>query len=148
MADTSEPVSNIAGMGAELPMTVAIDSEFFSTSQAGKSIDGLPLHKVKMTVPPLVSAGVTAKPFPFSSGILCDGPAALLTDCPRCPGRQTVPPAERLHRIDGNLEPSRYPAIPSPIPAQGNDLLFLFVRHDGHLLKFWSSGVIGQNSYR
>jgi hypothetical protein len=26
--------------------------------------------------------------------------------------------------------------------------LFLFVRHDGHLLKFWSSGVIGQNGYR
>jgi hypothetical protein len=46
------------------------------------------------------------------------------------------------------LELRRYPAIPCPIPAQGNDLLFLFVRHDGHLLKIWSSGVTGQNSYR
>ncbi len=61
--------------------------------------------------------------------------------------RSTVPPRERLHRVDGNLELRRYPAIPCSIPAQGNDLLFLFVRHDGHLLKIWSSGVTGQNGY-
>jgi hypothetical protein len=75
------------------------------------------------------------------------GLSALLTDCPAS-GSQTVPPAERLHRVDGNLELRRYPAIPRPIPAQGNNLLFLFVRHDGHLLKIWSSGVTGQNGYR
>lgn len=116
-------------------MAVAIDGEFFSAGWAGKSIDSLSLYQVKVAVPPLVSAGVTAEPFPLPSRVLCDGPATLLTDCPRCTGSQTVPPAERLHRVDRNLELCRYPSIPRPIPAQGNDLLFLFVRHRGHLLK-------------
>jgi len=135
MADTSEPVSNIAGMGAELPTAVAIDGEFFSAGWTSKDVDGLPLHQIKVAVPPLIPASVTAEPFPLPSGILCNGPAALLTDCPRCTGIQAVPPAERLHRIDGNLEPRRYPAISCPIPAQDNNLLFLFIRHRGHLLK-------------
>jgi hypothetical protein len=45
---------------------------------------------------------------------------------------------------------SRAAILPYPAPSRrkGNDLLFLFVRHDGHLLKIWSSGVTGQNSYR
>ena len=35
------------------------------------------------------------------------------------------------------------------LSAQDNNLLFLFARHhDGHLLKIWSSGVIGQKGYR
>lgn len=117
MADTSEPVCNIAGMGAELPMAVAVDSEFFSACWTSKDVDGLPFHQVKVAVPPLIPASVTAEPFPLPSRVLCDGPAALLTDCHRCTGSQAVPPAERLHRIDGNLEPRRNPAIPSPIPA-------------------------------
>jgi hypothetical protein len=101
-----------------------------------------------MCVPPLVSAGIAAEAFPLPSRILFNRLSALLTDCPRCTGSQAVPSTERLHRIDGKLEPRRYPAISSPIPAQDNNLLFLFVRHDGHLLKIWSSGVTGQNGYR
>lgn len=135
MADTSEPICNIAGMGAELPMAVAVDHEFLPAGRASKSIDCLPLRQLQMCVPPLVPAGIRAEPFPLLSRILLNRLSALLTDCPRCTGSQAVPPAERLHRIDGNLEPRRNPAIPRPIPAQGNDLLFLFVRHDGHLLK-------------
>ena len=75
-------------------MAVAVDGEFLPTGQAGKGVDSLTLHQVKVAVPPLVSAGVTAKPFPFSSGILCDGPAALLTKgvCWRC--GQAVSPAK------------------------------------------------------
>jgi hypothetical protein len=30
MADTPEPIGNITGMGAELPMAVAIDTELFA----------------------------------------------------------------------------------------------------------------------
>lgn len=148
MADTSEPVCNIAGMGAELPMAVAVDSEFLPASRTGIGVDCLPLHQLQMCIPPLVPAGIAAEPFPLPSRILFNRLSALLTDCPRCTGSQAVPPAERLHRIDGNLELRRYPAITFPIPTQGNDLLFLFVRHDGHLLKIWSSGVAGQNGYR
>ena len=148
MADTSEPVSNIAIMRAELPMTIAIDSECFSAGRASKSIDCLPLHQRQMCVPPLVPTGITAEPFPLPPRILGNGLSALFAYCSGCFGYQTVSPAERLHRVDGNLELHRYPAIPCPIPAQGNDLLFLFVRHDGYLLKIWSSGVTGQNGYR
>lgn len=135
-------------MGAELPMAVAIDGEFFPTSRAGEGIDCLPLHQFQMCVPPLIPAGIAAEPFPLPSRILFNRLSALLTDCPCCIGSQTVPPAERLHRVDRNLELCRYPSIPRPIPAQDNNLLFLFVRHDGHLLKIWPSGVTGQNSYR
>jgi hypothetical protein len=148
MADTPKPISNIAGVGAELPMTVAVDGEFLPTGQAGKGVDSLTLHQVKVAVPPLVPAGIAAEPFPLPPRILSNGLSALLAYCPGCFGYQAVPSAERLHRVDRNLELCRYPSIPRPIPAQDNNLLFLFVRHDGHLLKIWSSGVIGQNGYR
>ena len=147
MADTSEPVSNIASMRAELPMTIAIDSECFSAGRASKSIDCLPLHQRQMCVPPLVPTGITAEPFPLPPRILINRLPTLLAYCSIYPGYQTVPPAERLHRSDGNLELHRYPAIPCPSSAQSNNLLFLFVRHDGYLLNFWSSGVTGQNGY-
>lgn len=147
MADTSEPICNIAGMGAELPMAVAVDHEFLPASRTGIGVDCLPLHQRQMCVPPLVPTGITAEPFPLPPRILINRLPTLLVYCSIYPGYQTVPPAERLHRIDGNLELHRYPAIPCPIPTQGNDLLFLFVRHDGHLLKIWSSGVTGQNGY-
>lgn len=135
MADTSEPVCNIAGMGAELPMAVAVDSEFLPASRTGIGVDCLPLHQLQMCIPPLVPAGIAAEPFPLPSRILFNRLSALLAYCSIYPGYQTVPPAERLHRIDGNLELHRYPAIPCPSSAQSNNLLFLFVRHDGHLLK-------------
>ena len=147
MADTPEPIENITGMGAELPMAVAIDAELLAAVRAGKGIDSLPLHQLQMCVPPLVPAAIAAEPFPLASRILDYGFPALLAYCPICSGRQTVPPAERLHRIDGNLELHRYPTIPCPSSAQSNNLLFLFVRHDGYLLNFWSSGVTGQNGY-
>lgn len=135
MADTSEPVCNIAGMGAELSMAVAVDSEFLPASRTGIGVDCLPLHQLQMCVPPLVPTGITAEPFPLPPRILINRLPTLLAYCSIYPAYQTVPPAERLHRIDGNLELHRYPAIPCPSSAQSNNLLFLFVRHDGHLLK-------------
>ena len=60
MADTSEPVCNIAGMGAELPMAVAVDSEFLPASRTGIGVDCFPLHQLQMCVPPLIPAGIAA----------------------------------------------------------------------------------------
>lgn len=80
MADTSEPVCNVAGMGAELPMAVAVDGEFFPTSRAGEGIDYLPLHQFQMCVPPLIPAGIATEPFPLPSRILSYGLSALFTD--------------------------------------------------------------------
>ena len=80
MADTSKPISNIAGVGAELPMTVAIDGECFPAGRAGKGVDCLPLHQLQMCIPPLVPAGITAEAFPLPPRILGNGLSALLTD--------------------------------------------------------------------
>mgnify|MGYP006913808870 FL=1 len=80
MADTSEPISNIAGVGAELPMAVAVDSEFLPASRTGIGVDCLPLHQLQMCVPPLIPAGIVAEPFPLPSRILFNRPAALFTD--------------------------------------------------------------------
>lgn len=148
MAHPSESVGNVAGMGAELPAAVPIDGELFPAGRAGNGIDRFPLHQFQVAVPPLVPACIAAEPFPLPPWILGNGLSALLAYCTVCSGCQTVPPAKRLHRVNGNLELRRYPAITFPIPAQGDNLLFLFVRHDGHLLKIWSSGVTGQNGYR
>ena len=100
MADTSEPISDIADVGAELPMAVAVDGEFFPADRAGKGVDCLPLHQLQMCIPPLVPAGIRAEPFPLPPRILGNGLSALLADCPICSGCQAVPPAERLHRVD------------------------------------------------
>ena len=83
-------------------MAVAVDGEFLPTGRAGKGIDSLTLHQVKVAVPPLVPACIGTETFPFPPRILGNGLSALLTDCPGCFGYQTVPSAERLHRVDGN----------------------------------------------
>ena len=135
MAYTPKPVGNVAGMGAELPMAVAVNTELFAAVRAGESIDCLPLHQLQMGIPPLVPAGIRAEPFPLPSRILLNGPATLLADRCRLFRNQAVPPAERFHRIDGNTNCCRNLPVPCPIPAQGDNLLLLFIRHRGHLLK-------------
>ena len=94
MAYIPKPIRNITGVGAELPMAVAIDGEFLPASRTGIGVDCLSLYQVKVAVPPLVPAGVTAEPFPLPPRVLCDGPATLLTKgiCRRC--RQAVSPAK------------------------------------------------------
>lgn len=101
MVYTPKPVSNIAGVGAELPTSVAIDGEFFSTGWEGKDVDALSLHQVKLAVPPLVPAGIRTEPFPLPPRVLCNGPATLLTKgiCRRYD--QAVPPAKGFHCVDG-----------------------------------------------
>lgn len=60
-------------------MAVAIDGEFFSAGWTSKDVDGLPLHQIKVAVPPLIPASVTAEPFPLPSGILCNGLTTAFT---------------------------------------------------------------------
>jgi hypothetical protein len=89
-------------MTAELPSAVSIGLKYFATVCAGKGIDRLSLHQVKMPVPPFVSATIRTEAFPLPPRILGNGLSALLADRPICSGCQTVPSAERLHRVDGN----------------------------------------------
>ena len=136
MADTSEPVCNIAGMGAELPMAVAVDHEFLPASRTGIGVDCLPLHQFQMCVPPLIPASVRAKAFSLPARILYDRFATLLTGSSRLWRCKAIPPAERLYCVDRNPKLGSYAAIPCSIPAQRNNLLFLFVIHSWHLLNF------------
>ena len=73
MAYIPKPIRNIAGVGAELPMAVAVDGEFLPTGRAGKGIDSLTLHQVKVAVPPLVPACIGTETFPFPPRILGNG---------------------------------------------------------------------------
>lgn len=83
-------------MGAELPMTVAVDGELLPAGRAGKGVDCLPLHQLHMCVPPLVPACIGTKAFPLPSRILNNGPATLLAKgiCRRC--NQAVPPTKKI----------------------------------------------------
>jgi hypothetical protein len=148
MVLTSEPIGNIAGVGAELPAPVPVDSKLFPAGRADEDVDRLPLHQFQVAVPPLIPAGIAAEPFPLPARSLFDGAAALLTYGLCWRFSQTVPPAERFHGVDGKAQLAGYTPIPHPIPAQGNDLSLLFVLHMGHLLKIWFSGVTGQKGYR
>lgn len=150
MANTSKPVSNIAVMGAELSVAIPIDREFFPTGRAGKSIVCFPPHQVQMGIPPLVAASVRAEAFSLPARILCDRFATLFTDSSRLWRCKAIPPAERLYCVDRNPKLGSYAAIPCSIPAQRNNLLFLFVIHSWYLLNFGlqSSGVTGQKAYR
>ena len=118
-------------MGAELPMAIAIDGEYLPAGRTGKGVDCLPFHQLQMCIPPLVPAGIAAEAFSLPPRILCNGPATLLTNRSVCSGGQTVSPAERLHRVDGKAQLIGYSSIPCPVAAQSDNLLFLFVRHDG-----------------
>ena len=80
MALTSEPVGNVAGMGAKLPAAVPVDGKFFPAGRASKGVDCFPLHQFQMAVPPLIPAGIAAEPFPLPSGILFNRLATLFTD--------------------------------------------------------------------
>jgi hypothetical protein len=67
MTTTAETVFNITGMAAELPLTVPVGLKYFTAVLAGKGIDRLSLHQVKMPVPPFVSATIRTEAFLLSS---------------------------------------------------------------------------------
>jgi hypothetical protein len=73
MTTTAETVFNITGMAAELPLTVPVGLKYFTAVLAGKGIDRLSLHQVKMPVPPFVSATIRTETFLLSSRDLHNG---------------------------------------------------------------------------
>ena len=101
MADTSELISDVTGMGAELPVAVPEGSELFPAGRTSKGVHSFPLYQVKVTVPPLIPADIAAEPFPLPSRFLFNGAAALLANSSCSRGGQAVPPAEGFHGIDG-----------------------------------------------
>ena len=56
MAAAPKTVIDVAGMGAKLTMTVAVDVEILATIRAGECIDCLSLHQLQMGIPPLIPA--------------------------------------------------------------------------------------------
>lgn len=108
-------------------MAIPVDHELFSTGRAGKSIVCFPPHQVQMVIPPLIAASVRAEAFPLPARILCDRFATLFTDSSRLWRCKAIPPAERFYCVDRNPKLGSYAAIPCSIPAQRNNLLFLFV---------------------
>jgi hypothetical protein len=60
-------------MAAELPFAVSVGLKYFTAVLAGKGIDRLSLHQVKMPIPPFVSALIRAEAFLLSSCNLHNG---------------------------------------------------------------------------
>lgn len=145
MAYTPKPIRNVAGIGTILPTAVTICSKRFPTIRTGKCMSGFVLHKIQMGIPPDIPTGIRAKPFSLSPRILHYRISALFTDGFISWSYKTMPSTKRLYRVNGNMKCCCDIAVSCPISTQGNNLLFLFVCHDGYLLKIGSSGVTGRN---
>lgn len=117
-------VCNIACVGAELPMAVAIDGKFLPASRTGIGVDCLPLHQLQMCIPPLIPAGIATEPFPLPSRILFNRLSALLTDCPAVL-------AARLCRRQNDFTVlmeiwSRAAILPYPAPSRRRAMICCF----------------------
>lgn len=149
MAHTSEPVGNVAGMGAKLPAAVPVDGKLFPAGRASEGVDRFPLHQIQRWLfHHLFRQASQQNRFRFRPGICSIG-------LPHCSQTNSDFGLARLCRRQNDftvlMERPNWQAMlpyPAPLPAQGNNLLFLFVLHDGHLLKIWFSGVTGQKGYR
>jgi hypothetical protein len=96
-------------MAAILSSLIAVDMKFLATVWAFEIIDSLPLHLVKMAVPPSVAALIATEAFSLLFCYLMNFPSAILTvGCfaGECCGRlihyvpiDIVPATERLYRI-------------------------------------------------
>jgi hypothetical protein len=96
-------------MAAILSSLIAVDMKFLATVWAFEIIDSLPLHLVKMAVPPSVAAFITAEAFSLLFCYLINFPSAIFAGgcfASECHGRlifyvtvDIVPATERLYRI-------------------------------------------------
>jgi hypothetical protein len=96
-------------MAAILSSLIAVDMKFLATVWAFEIIDSLPLHLVKMAVPPSVAAFITTEAFSLLFCYLMNFPSAILAGgcfASKCCGWlilyvpvDIVPTAERLYRI-------------------------------------------------
>lgn len=105
---TFEPGSDIALVGAVLPLAVAVGREGLVAARAGVFIDGLAVDLIEMGVPPLIPAGVRAELCLFPAGDLREGLSAataaahvrhfLFIRISGVPG-EVIPAAEGRHLI-------------------------------------------------
>lgn len=127
----SEAVRDVAGMAAVLPLPAAIDRKFLPAVRADIGMRSFVLHQIEVAVPPCVPAFVGTEPLPFPAGNLCDGPAAVLAHrAGNTFTEQMMPPAPRLHGIDGDMERFGNPAVASAVTAHDRQLSDLFIRHN------------------
>ena len=106
---SAKPLGDVARMRAVFSAAVAVNLEDSAAMPAHQWIDGFPLHKMKMAVPPLLTTGIRTEPPLFPAGNLLHRLAAafatqanirsLRLDCLRlcC----IHPAAKRLHGVLG-----------------------------------------------
>ena len=72
MCATSEPCGDITGVGAILPVVVAVSRERFAAMRASVGVYGLSAHLMLMRVPPCLAASRGAELDAFPAGYLMD----------------------------------------------------------------------------
>ena len=98
-------------------------------------IDSLPLHEMKMTVPPFLPTGITAEPPLFSSGDLLHLLAAAFTSGVMLYGHSHLLPryrrsaAKRLHGVFGQSDELRDFLVSLTLPTKIFYFCFLIVCH-------------------
>lgn len=114
IAATSEPVSDITSVAAIFPAAIAINRERLPTMRTYKLVDCLPLHFIKIFIPPLITALITAETLLLPFGNLSNFTSAILAernfsnkdygDWSICVFCNIVSAAERLHRVQQNAD--------------------------------------------
>ena len=122
-------------MRAVFPVAVAVNLKVPATMTALQSIDGFPLHEMKMTVPPFLPTGIGAEPPLFSSGDLLHLLATAFTSRFRLYGRSHLLPryrrsaAKRLHGVFGQSDDLRNFLVSLALHAKVFYFCFLIVCH-------------------
>ena len=122
-------------MRAVFPVAVAVNLEVPATMTALQSIDGFPLHEMKMTVPPFLTTGIRAEPPPFSSGNLLHLLTAAFTNRFRLYRHSCLLPryrrsaAKRLHSVFGQSDELRDFLVSLALPTKVFYFCFLIVCH-------------------
>ena len=122
-------------MRAVFPVAVAVNLKVPATMTALQSIDGFPLHEMKMTVPPFLTTGIRAEPQPFSSGNLLHLLTAAFANRFRLYRHSCLLPryrrsaAKRLHGVFGQSDELRDFLVSLALPTKVFYFCFLIVCH-------------------
>ena len=122
-------------MRAVFPSTVAINLKGSTAMMTLQPIDSLSLHKMKMTVPPLLPTGIRAEAPLFSSGDLLHPLATAFTSRVRLYGHSSLlpryrrPTAKRLHGVFGQSDDLRDFLVSLALHANVFYFCFLIVCH-------------------
>jgi hypothetical protein len=149
---TFEPGSDIALVGAVLPLAVAVGREGLVAAGAGVFIDGLAVDLIEMGVPPLIPAGVRAELCLFPAGDLHEGlsAAAAATHVRRFlfirisgVSGEVIPAAEGRYLILRQAECLCDRGISVARVPEHFNLFFLFIGHKGYLQSLSTGGEMG-----